>query len=38
MVGDHPAIVPEIEGTAWITGEHMFLMDPADPLCGGFVV
>jgi len=31
-----PAIVPEIEGSAWITGEHTFLVDEADPLKEGF--
>jgi proline racemase len=36
MVGDCPAIVPEIEGSAWITGEHMFLIDDDDPLKDGF--
>jgi proline racemase len=35
-VGDHPAIVPEISGSAWITGEHTFLIDGDDPLKGGF--
>ncbi|HMF95488.1 MAG TPA: proline racemase family protein [Vicinamibacterales bacterium] len=35
-VGDHAAIVPEIEGSAWITGEHTFLIDEADPLKEGF--
>src|SRR6266849_2435997 len=25
--GEYPAIVPEIEGSAWITGEHTFLVD-----------
>jgi trans-L-3-hydroxyproline dehydratase len=35
-VGDHPAIVPEIEGSAWITGEHTFLVDARDPLSEGF--
>lgn len=35
-VGDHPAIVPEIEGQAWITGEHTFLIDDRDPLRAGF--
>ena len=38
MVGDYPAIVPEIEGAAWITGEHTFLMEDDDPLKGGFRV
>jgi proline racemase len=36
MVGEHPAIVPEIEGAAWITGEHTFLIDETDPLREGF--
>ncbi len=35
-VGDHPAIVPEIEGEAYITGESVFLIDEADPLRHGF--
>jgi trans-L-3-hydroxyproline dehydratase len=35
-VGDLPAIVPEIEGSAWITGEHTFLVDDEDPLRAGF--
>jgi len=36
VVGEHQAIVPEIEGSAWITGEHTFLIDDADPLREGF--
>jgi proline racemase len=36
VVGQYPAIVPEIEGSAWITGEHMFLIDDEDPLRDGF--
>jgi proline racemase len=35
-VGDRNAIVPEIEGSAWITGEHTFLIDGDDPLKSGF--
>ncbi|MBI3492004.1 MAG: proline racemase family protein [Acidobacteria bacterium] len=35
-VGEYPAIVPEIAGSAWITGEHTFLIDEADPLKDGF--
>jgi trans-L-3-hydroxyproline dehydratase len=35
-VGEHPAIVPEIQGSAWITGEHTFLVDEGDPLKDGF--
>ena len=36
QVGDHPAIVAEIEGSAWIIGEHTFLLDDRDPLKDGF--
>jgi proline racemase len=36
LVGEHQAIVPEIEGTAWITGEHIFIVDDSDPLKDGF--
>ena len=35
-VGEREAIVPEIEGSAWITGEHTFLIDGDDPLKAGF--
>lgn len=35
-VGDLPAIRPEVDGVAWITGEHTFLVDEADPLREGF--
>jgi trans-L-3-hydroxyproline dehydratase len=30
-VGELPAIVPEIEGSAWITGEHVWLAEDSDP-------
>ncbi len=36
--GPHPAVVPEIEGTAHITGRHEFLIDPTDPLAEGFLL
>ena len=36
VVGESAAIVPEIEGSAWITGEHTFLIDDTDPLREGF--
>ena len=36
MVGEKEAIVPEIEGSAWVTGEHTFLIDGDDPLKAGF--
>jgi trans-L-3-hydroxyproline dehydratase len=35
-VADLDALVPEIEGSAWITGEHTFLVDEDDPLREGF--
>jgi trans-L-3-hydroxyproline dehydratase len=35
-VGEYQAIVPEIEGSAWITGEHTFIVDDTDPLKDGF--
>jgi trans-L-3-hydroxyproline dehydratase len=35
-VGDLPAIVPELSGDAWITGDHTFLVEDRDPLKGGF--
>jgi trans-L-3-hydroxyproline dehydratase len=36
--GPYPAIIPEIQGTAHITGRHEFLFDPADPLRDGFIL
>ena len=35
-VGRHEAIVPEVSGTAFITGRHEFLIDPQDELGRGF--
>jgi trans-L-3-hydroxyproline dehydratase len=35
-VGERQAIVPSIEGSAWITGEHAFHIDGDDPLKAGF--
>lgn len=37
-VGDFDAIVPEVQGRAFITGRHEFLIDPADPLKKGFIL
>lgn len=36
--GPYAAVVPEIEGTAHITGRHEFLIDPQDPLKDGFIL
>jgi len=35
-VGDYDAIVPELEGSAWVTGEHTFIVEDDDPLGEGF--
>ena len=32
----YPAIIPEVEGTSYITGKHTFLIDPDDPFKKGF--
>jgi trans-L-3-hydroxyproline dehydratase len=36
--GPYPAVIPEVEGAAYITGRHEFLIDPADPLRDGFIL
>jgi trans-L-3-hydroxyproline dehydratase len=36
--GPYAAILPEVEGSAFITGRHEFLIDPSDPLRRGFVL
>jgi trans-L-3-hydroxyproline dehydratase len=35
--GPYPAVIPEVSGSAWITGFNEFYFDPADPLKGGFI-
>ena len=37
-VGGRPAVVPQVSGTAFRTGEHVFTIDPHDPLVPGFVL
>lgn len=37
-VGPLPAVIPEVSGTAYITGRHEFLIDPDDPLSTGFIL
>jgi trans-L-3-hydroxyproline dehydratase len=34
-VGGVPAVVTDIEGSAWVTGEHTFLLDDDDPFRDG---
>jgi proline racemase len=36
--GPYSAVIPEVEGTAYITGRHEFLIDPEDPLGTGFIL
>ncbi|HLI10848.1 MAG TPA: proline racemase family protein [Alphaproteobacteria bacterium] len=37
-VGGRPAILPTIEGRAWITGFHHYVLDASDPYPQGYVV
>jgi len=37
-IGGHPAIIPEVSGTAHITGMNTFVFDPDDPLKDGFLL
>jgi proline racemase len=34
--GDHEAVIPCVEGTAYVTGQHEFIIDPEDPFANGF--
>lgn len=36
--GPYRAIIPEVEGNAYITGRHEFLFDPDDPFREGFIL
>ena len=36
--GPYPAVIPQVEGTAHITGIQRFLIDPRDPLKHGFIL
>lgn len=37
-VGPYAAVIPEVSGTAFITGRHEFLIDPRDTLGQGFLL
>lgn len=37
-MGSLPAVIPEVSGTAWITGKNEFYLDPDDPLVNGFLL
>jgi len=36
--GSFNAVIPEVEGTAHITGKHQLIIDPSDPLKEGFIL
>jgi len=35
--GPHDAVIPEVSGTAFVTGRKDFYFDPADPFISGFI-
>lgn len=37
-LGEYDAVIPQVEGNAFITGRHEFLIDPKDPLKEGFIL
>lgn len=36
--GPFTAVIPQVEGTAFITGMHTFVIDPNDPMKNGFIL
>jgi proline racemase len=38
QVGPHPAVVPSLTGSGWITGIGQYVLDPSDPFPDGFRV
>ncbi|MHA1244101.1 MAG: proline racemase family protein, partial [Candidatus Heimdallarchaeota archaeon] len=36
--GSFDAVIPQVEGTAHITGKSEFFLDPKDPLKKGFIL
>ena len=36
--GPHRAVIPQVEGNAWISGKSSFFIDPEDPLKNGFIL
>ena len=37
-IGGREAIIPQITGRAWITGQHTYCLDPTDPYPQGYVL
>jgi proline racemase len=38
QVGDYPAVITEVEGSAHLTGYHQFVLDADDPIGLGFLI
>lgn len=38
QIGPYPAVIPQITGSAWVTGHHQFVLGPEDPLKEGFLL
>ena len=36
--GSYKAVIPEVTGTAFVTGKNEFWIDPEDPLKHGFIL
>lgn len=36
--GPFRGVIPQVEGNAFVTGEHTFIIDPGDPMKGGFIL
>ena len=36
--GSYEAVIPEVRGCAYITGEHTFIIDPSDVMKEGFIL
>ena len=38
QLADYPAVIPQVSGTAFVTGRSEFFFDPRDPLRNGFLL
>jgi len=38
QIGNRAAIVPSLQGRAWITGSHQYTLDPEDPFPQGYTL
>jgi len=37
-LGNYDAVIPQVEGNAFITGKNTFYINPEDPLKNGFIL